>query len=194
MISVQRHLSDDNLIDVCLHVGVSPEEEHHLKACERCEARRADFARFLGQMTDAAVQESDAVFSPERLAKQHARILQRIEHEGRPARVIAFPAIPIYATWTASRRPAMRWLAGAAACGLVIGVLAGHFAHQLPARPSISVRQAPVRPGGGPTLLSATATLTDDEFLGQIESALENPSMPDLRPLDDLTPTAWEAP
>jgi hypothetical protein len=85
----------------------------------------------------------------------------------------------------------MRWLAAAAACGLVIGVLAGHFAHQLPAR-SISARQAPVRPAAGVTLLSATATLTDDEFLGQIESALENPSTPVLRPLDELTPTTWE--
>ena len=37
-------------------------------------------------------QEADAAFPAERLARQRARILQRVDQDGRPARVIAFPA------------------------------------------------------------------------------------------------------
>jgi hypothetical protein len=43
-------------------------------------------------------------------------------------------------------------------------------------------------------LQAVTSTLSDDEFLGQIEMALVSPGAKALRPLDALTPRAWEAP
>ena len=47
------------------------------------------------------------VFRPERLARQQARILERIAHEGRPARVISFPAAPHAAGAPARARHAL---------------------------------------------------------------------------------------
>lgn len=191
MIGRPRHLSDSRLLDICLHVDGTADDEGHVDACERCGARRADLVRLLDELTEAAAHDADLVFTPKQLAKQHARILQRIDQEGRPGRVITFPALPSRATWTPRHRPAMRWLAAAAAAGLLIGLLAGHFAHQLPAR-TLSSRVGPARPGIGPTLAAATAAVSDEEFLGQLESALQSPSTAVLRPLDDLTPTAWD--
>lgn len=193
MIGRSRHLSDNRLLDICLQRGPSAADEGHLDACEPCRMRRADLLRVLEESKDAAAHESDLVFTSKRLAKQHARILQRIEQEGRPARVLAFPSLPLRAPWTPRHRPAMRWLAAAAAAGLLIGLLAGHFAHQFPAR-TLSSRVVPARPGIGTALAVATPPASDEEFLGQLEVALQSPSTAILRPLDDLTPTAWEGP
>ena len=79
--------------------------------------RRAIWRRCSRRSTLVTTAEADAAFSDERLAKQRARILQRLEQEGRPGRVITFPAAhtqrpPLRA------RPGMRWVAGAAAAGL----------------------------------------------------------------------------
>jgi hypothetical protein len=89
----------------------------------------------------------------------------------------------------------MRWIAGAAAAGLIIGLLAGRFVQQLPARSGASTLQnAPAQSPPGPVLQAVSSTLSDDEFLGQIEMASVSHGFKGLRPLDELTPRAWEAP
>jgi hypothetical protein len=185
-----QHLSDERLIDVCFEEPVADTDRQHLAACSTCEERRAVIAHVLDDVTAAGALEADARFSDERLARQRARILQRIEREGRPAQLISFPAVHS-GERTQRSRPATRWIAGAAAAGLIIGLIAGQLVRVLPgssrARSSI-VMQAPTVSA----LQAIPATLSEDEFLGRLEMVVEGSSGASLRPLDDLTPRVWE--
>ena len=195
MIMGHGHLSEERLIEVCLESAPESREREHLEICVECGHRRAEIARLLTDLRDAAVADADAAFPAERLARQQARILQQLEHEGRPARIIAFPAHGAEPS-VLRTRPAMRWIAGAAAAGLVIGLLAGHLAHDFsitrPAfrsqRAVVAARQAPA----APTLRAVATTISEEEFLGQLELAIEGTGGTALRPLDDLTPRVWE--
>jgi len=183
------HLSDDQLLGVCLAEPLPPREQEHLQSCAACSARRHDVDTFLRDASLAAEAEADAAFPPERLAKQHARILQRLANEGRAARVIAFPGHSPEGE-TAKPLPRTRWLAGAAAAGLVIGLVAGHMSRDLRgvrqgASPEgVVVTQLPMRTGN--------AAFLEEELLGQIEMAVASPSGSALGTLNDLTPRAWE--
>ena len=195
MIKAQRHLSDDRLIEVCLESAPARGELLHLDSCVECQARRADIARMLDDVSQVASDEADAVFPAERLARQQARIVQRLEHEGRPGRVIAFPAGHGSDPFVLRTRPAMRWIAGAAAAGLVIGLLAGHLSNFSVIRPAGRATQLAVvaRPDAAtPTLHAVATTISEDEFLGQIDLAIEGSGSTSLRPLDELTPRVWE--
>lgn len=184
-----HHLSDERLIDVCLADTPVDADRQHLDACPACEGRRATIARVLDDVSTAAAADADAVFSADRLAKQHSRILQRIEREGRPARLIAFPA-----AGSSDRmphpRPAARWIAGAAAAGLIIGVLAGQLVHLRP-----NARAMPGALNQRPAVAALQAVsvpLSEEEFLGRLELAVEATTGASLQPLDDLTPRVWE--
>lgn len=194
MIKGQRHLSDDRLIEVCLESAPGQGERQHLDSCAECQGRRADIARMLTDVSLAATAEADEVFTAERLTRQQARILQRVEHEGRPGRVIAFPAGHGSDPFVLRTRPAMRWIAGAAAAGLLIGLLAGHLAHDFSViRPPRQSQIAAARPAVTvPTLQAVATTISEDEFLGQIDMAIEGSGSTSLRPLDELTPRVWE--
>ncbi len=195
MMKGQRHLSDDRLMEVCLESAPGPGDLQHLDSCAECQSRRADIARMLTDVSLAAAAEADEVFPAERLTRQHARILQRVEHEGRPGRVIAFPAGHASDPFVLRTRPAMRWIAGAAAAGLVIGLLAGQLAHDFSVIRPVRATQLAVAirpPAGTPTLRAVATTISEDEFLGQIDIAIEGSGSTSLRPLDDLTPRVWE--
>ncbi len=147
--------------------------------------------RLMDDVSAVLRAEADVVFTDERLARQHAHILRRIEEETRPGQVIAFPnAQPTRPALRA--RPGMRWVAGAAAAGLLIGVAAGHLAHDLPggirAIPSAAIASGSLQP----TLQAVSTTMSEEEFLGQMEIAIETTGGSALRPLDDLTPLVWE--
>jgi hypothetical protein len=186
------HVGDDRLIEICVAGSVTPLEQVHLEGCDACAGRRTRLERFLFEVHEGAAAEADAAFSDERLAAQRARILHRVEQDGRPARVIAFPASASADQRPLRARPAARWIAGAAAAGLTLGLLAGHLAHDLPnfrgasrSAPGVAaVSDAAARPG----LRMATVSMNEDEFLGEVEDALDGPSLPVLRPLNDLTP------
>lgn len=190
------HLSDDRLLEVCLDAGVTPpRDRQHLEACVECEGRRAELARVLSDISAAVTAEADAAFPAERLARQQARILQQLAHDARPGRVIAFPAGHASDPLVRRTRPAMRWIAGAAAAGLVIGVLAGHLAHDFSitsprAAAQMATAVRPVQPE--PTLQAVATTMSEDEFLGMIELAIEGSGSASLGPMDDLTPRVWE--
>jgi hypothetical protein len=186
------HLSDDRLVEVCLDVATTTDEAAHLTSCEQCMSRRSRLELMLREVGDAAVADSDAVFSDDRLASQRSRILQRIEQDGRPARVIAFPAVRLADLRPLRARPVGRWIAGAAAAGLAVGLIAGHLAHDLrkidgPAR-SQTMRSATGTHATAPGFRAVSASVNDDEFIGEIESALEGPQLAVLRPLNELTP------
>ena len=191
MTMTNAHLSDDRLIEVCLDRVPELRERQHLDLCEDCERRRADIARLLTDVSDVAIAEADAAFPAERLAKQQTRILQRLEHEGRPGRVIAFPAhgqeaVPLRA------RPGMRWIAGAAVAGLVIGLLTGHLVRDLTGGRMQPVQAVASLQQPESALRTVPTSLSEEEFLGQIELATQGSGSLVLRPLDDLTPRVWE--
>jgi hypothetical protein len=86
----------------------------------------------------------------------------------------------------------MRWIAGAAAAGLLIGVAAGHLAHDLPGGIRPVPSSATASRGPQPTLQAVSTTMSEEEFLGLLEIAIETTGGSALRPLDDLTPRVWE--
>jgi hypothetical protein len=189
------HVSDDRLVEVCLEQTPTEPEAAHLAACNRCRARRSRLEAMFLEIDHAADVEVDEIFTPERLASQQARILQRIEQDGRPARVIAFPAAPAPEPRPLRTRPAARWIAGAAAAGLTIGLLAGELVHDLPilgrpSRPALVSTSArgTSSPTSRPPAEIVNASFNDEEFLGEIETAIDGPHVPALRPLNDLTP------
>ena len=187
----QGHPSDDRLINLCVDRRALDVEAQHLAGCPACTERRARLAHLLTDVSDVIAARGDAVFTAERLATQRARILQRIEHEARHARVISFPAAHPHAS-SLRTRPGMRWIAGAAAAGLLIGIMAGHFAHQLPHTTAVPVSPAPVaeQPVDAPQFVAVS--LSEEELLGQMEMAVEGTGGSALGPLDDLTPRVWD--
>lgn len=197
-----NHLSDDRLIELCILEAASGAEEQHLASCARCDARRVRLQRLLENVSDTATAAADAAFPPERLARQQARILAHLQHEGRPARVIAFPAGHMQHESGVSRtRPGSRWIAAAAVAGLVVGVIAGRFGHDSalirPGAARVIVARTADQPelratASTATIREVTASISEDEFLSQLEVAVDAPAAAALQPLDDLTPRAWE--
>jgi hypothetical protein len=134
-------------------------------------------------------QQADDAFPAERLARQRARILQRVDQDGRPGRVIAFPAAHTHDGAAPRLRPA-RWatVAAAVAASFVVGLLAEHLAHDIPgtrqsmpaARAQANIPSPQIR------------TTSDDELLGQVELAASGVGPAALRPLDVMTPRAWD--
>ena len=185
------HLSDERLIEVCMAEALPPREQQHLQRCQRCIARRADLEALLADVSSAASAEADAAFPSDRLARQHARILHRVSQAaGRPARVIAFPGhaqepdmVPV--------SPRTRWVAAAAAAGLVIGLVAGHMSRDFPAELRAPAMERPTSVPQ-PNLRAVNAAFSEEELLGQIELAVASPSGSSLGTLNDLTPRAWE--
>jgi len=125
------HLSDDQLAEVYLHSAPMEAERQHLERCGLCEARHADLAHLLAEVTVVARADADAACSPERLDRQKSAILGHIERDPH-GRVISFPAGHTRTPEPIHGHPERRWIGGAAGAGLVIGLLGGHFAQDLP--------------------------------------------------------------
>ena len=182
------HLSDDRLIEICFNFEVTSSDRSHLLACEACEARRSNLAGTLDDIGAAMTQQADEAFPAERLARQRARIIQRVEQDGRPARVIAFPAGHTHDAPPRLRRRRWATVAAAVAASFVVGLLAEHLAHDLPGtRQSIPATRAQA---SIPT--PQIRTSSDDELLGQVELASSGVGPAALRPLDVMTPRAWD--
>jgi hypothetical protein len=186
------HLTDDQLIAMCV-AGTAPSATPgDVDGCASCASRRATFDALLHDVSSAATSEADRIFTPERLTRQHARILHRLGQQGQIARVIAFPHHYGYRT-AMPARPMRRWVAGAAAAAFIVGMVAGHLAHEIPGlrlnAPPPSMYAA-AGPPAGPPHTTASAAISDDDFLREIEAAVS--SGPEgLRRLDRVTPVAW---
>lgn len=187
----EPHLSDDRLIELCVSGGAVPAEGAHLAACTRCELRRASVVQILEELDEAATVEADAAFPPDKLARQESRILQRIDQDGRPGRVIAFPASEAPSRPLRSR-PHLRWAAAVAAAAFLVGVVTGLVAHDIPSRAERSTPQFVASDAEATTLRAVSTTFSEDEFLGQVEQAAGRSGPAALRPLDAMTPRAWD--
>ena len=187
-----QHISDDRLIEICVVTPTPAVEQAHLAVCPRCATRRVEIVGILSELDEAATNAAGEVFPDERLERQHARILQRVDHDGRPGRLVAFPAHQSTSTILMPSRPHMRWAAGVAAAAFAAGVLTGqltrNFTGRIDASPSHVVAnetdQAPLR--------AVPTTFSEEEFLGQIEVAASRNGPAALRPLDAMTPRVGE--
>jgi hypothetical protein len=186
----ERHLSDDRLIEICVTGPALDGEQAHLVECVTCEGRRLSIVGILAELDQAATLEAEAAFPPDRLQRQQTRILHRIEQDGRPGRLIAFPASQ--PTMTLRTRPHVRWAAAAAAAAFVIGLAAGHLVHELPRSDEAAATVVGANETDPALLRVVPTTFSEDEFLGQIELATGLTGPAALRPLDAMTPRAWE--
>ncbi len=136
----QGHLSEQALAEAI----VTGDRPAHIEGCDICAARAVDLGRWLDQVRDAAVMSADRAFPNERLTAQHAQILRRLEQLDEPARVIAFPNQYRLASAPAgARRVASAWVGVAAAAGLFVGAIGGHFSTKA-VPPPVSAASAPV--------------------------------------------------
>jgi hypothetical protein len=138
----------------------------------------------------------DALFSTEHLEAQRAQILRRIEHAGRHARVLAFPASKQGRTGSDRSSVTARWVAAAAAAGLAVGLGLGAMMNfQLsgfwssPGRPAVAAR-APVT-HVTPVAKLSDPGFSDEAFLSEIDQALARRAA-ELEALDALTPHVRE--
>lgn len=190
----QRHLPEDRLIEMCLTGAQAPWEQSHLIGCDECTRRRSILAQVLDEVDAAADLEVDAAFPTDRLARQRARILHRIEQEGRPGRLLSFPVASPPAMMMRPR-PRARWAVAAVAGAFVVGMLAGHLAHDLPVSGNdIRTPRIVSNERDLPPLRAVSTTWSDEEFLAQVEQAAFRASPAALGPLDDMTPRAWDVP
>jgi hypothetical protein len=170
----------------------------HLGVCTPCRTRFSLFADALDGLRADAASQADELFPAERLAAQHALIFRRIEASERPARVIAFPRFR--APLTSRSSHASRWIAGAAAAGLIVGVGVGQvmdLRHIGAAAPGhIQARLTPVpqpaERGSAPLVVANSGE--DELFLSDLDASLSRPSVPELRAIDEFTPRAGEQP
>jgi hypothetical protein len=199
------HLQEERLFEsyMAQRAGdpLDPPVAEHLSDCPSCGARYAELTVFMDTLRRDGDADADAIFTPERLRVQQQQIVRRIEHAGRPARVLSFPGRIVRRTITASTsRAAPRWIAAAAAAGLFVGVAVGasyewssqgRGRNPFIARESATSRSARMTPvatrGGSPADMA-----TDDAFFSDLEIALERPHTRELQAFDALTPHVRE--
>jgi hypothetical protein len=195
------HLDDADFTDIWttrLALGSAesgmPAEEH-LRACDDCRVRFARFSDWLGTLRSDATAEADEAFPTDKLAVQQAQILRRIEAAEHPARVIAFPrfARPVSVQSSGPRR----WIAAAAAAGLLAGVGLGQWLEFRRANSSLSSgtvveRQVPRGPDTARMAVQPASAQDNDESLFlEPELTSSQARVPaSLQYLNAITPTA----
>ncbi len=192
------HLSDDQIIEICLDLPGSVDAAAHIDGCPACTDRHAALWNLLTDTSDAASTSAAVAFSPEWLARQHARIMQRACGAGRPARVLAFPGqAPVHPVFARPSR-VTRWVAAGVAAGLAVGLVTGHLVSRPRvggAMPTAALDAAALDAtpdDGAPSLRPIVASMSDDDFLDQLEIAVARGGPESLRPLDALTQRAWD--
>lgn len=196
-----RHLDDAALAATWIRTAAASAEasgshdasgDPHLATCAECRVRLDALVAWMDGIRSDARLEADEAFPSERLAAQQAIILRRIEATERPARVIAFPKYPVGGA--ARSAPVRRWIAAAAAAGLIVGVGLGQlmdFRHlagdQRPFPADRAVQQTRVE--ATRAAVPASATISEETLLLELEAAA-TPQYEALRAYDTLTPRA----
>jgi anti-sigma factor RsiW len=202
----QRHPSEESLT---AHYFASPETGDevavHLTSCDRCAARYAGLRSALERIHRDGIRDADRVFTPARLAAQRDHIMRKLELVGRAARVIAFPLPTSRFRVAGARSMTTRWIAGAAAAGLLIGLLAGqvldirHHRAELVASSRVAMQssrgivarreESSVRqPLTETTRRASRPGVPDEAFLSEIDASLSTMRVDGLRALDAMTP------
>jgi hypothetical protein len=140
-------------------------------------------SRWLEQTRSLGIAEADAAFPPERLAAQRAQIFRKLEQLDRPSKLLSFPRVAADAMLPAefaghAHRVSSRWIAAAAAAGLILGVIGGRLSVWQP-------KAAPVAPIAASA--KAPETHVDPAEL-LLDSEISQPQIHSLSALDTLTP------
>jgi hypothetical protein len=197
-LKLDGHLDDRALTAIWTDAAMAGGQPSHphLDTCGACRARLAAFSAWMDDLRDDAAAEAGEAFPAERLTAQRAQILRRIEAAERPARVIAFPrfARPMSATATSARR----WVASAAAAGLIVGVALGQIMdlrHSfLGPAPVVDAPMAAARPASPGGVQPASFTMSDEELMSRIEEFEARRIPESLTAYDALTPRARDYP
>jgi hypothetical protein len=196
-LGLRGHLDDDGLAAIWTDASISgiKQVHPHLENCTACRARFVELASWLEDIRTDATSEADEGFPAERLAAQNALILRRLEAAERPARVIAFPrfAQPL----TSRTSHVSRWVAAAAAGGLIVGVGLGQvmdLRHSLlrAAGSQAQVSTPPLTASHDRRVQAISAT-RDEAFLSELDASISR-GVPELRALDAFTPRADDRP
>lgn len=194
-LSLNRHLDDAALAEIWTASapnGPDARSHAHLETCSSCRSRYAALESWLGEIATIARAEADEAFPADRLAMQQHHIMRRLEALDRPARVILFPKHTH--AMSGERTGARRWIAAAAAAGLVVGIAAGQLldlrdALGGPTRPFAEQRTMDAAPAVAtiqPAVLNGAQS--DEAFLTELEEAALSPRVPELATLDAVTP------
>jgi hypothetical protein len=205
MIVRAPHLQDERLYE-CYYAErrgdvLDPPTAEHLSDCDACRHRFDDLSQFMAAIRNDADAELEAAFPPDRLRAQQQEIARRLEGIGRAARIISFPGrLAVRPSNTSTVRLATRWIAGAAAAGLFVGVAAGtafnfggrlNFAQNTRLTMGQPMRPRPQQPLIGSASVGG-ASASDDAFMSDLESALDRPHTSELAVFDALTPHVRE--
>ena len=206
MIVRARHLQESGLFECYLAEQggepLEPPAAEHLIDCAECRDRYGDLRRFMDGLRTEADSELDEVFPPERQRAQQQNVARRIAQLGHHARVISFPGRwPGQPLPAAGPRVAHHWIGVAAAAGLFIGVGLGTvYYSQAPTRGRHTVASRSVAepadtpaPSAVPTQAPQLVSDVNEQFLSELELALERPHTRELVALDELTPHVREA-
>jgi hypothetical protein len=191
------HPREDELLALAVGIDsgwddVAVADVDHVRSCTPCTLRLQALQAWLQSVETAAVAEADAAFPDSRLAAQRDEIMRKLD-AAQNRRVIPFPAA------ATSSAPALafharRWVAAAAAAGLVVGLLTGRLLwDQQPNTARDRGRTAAVvstvqRQAHVPRIERALSHPADEVFLSEIELALESPRVVELQAIDALTP------
>ncbi|MGQ0732961.1 MAG: hypothetical protein ACT4QD_04815 [Acidobacteriota bacterium] len=199
MSGASKHPSRDLLIVLATVAGQPPDPHHartlsHVGSCQACADQLAHLTGTAQALRAELVAHADQEFDERFLVKQQERILDRVSRLGELARVLPFPLRGRVALPGSAR--SRRWISVAAAAGLIVGLLAGQFVHVVPgsSAPDLSpgvIALAPSRlPALGVGLSGSTPSLSDDELLVEVETAVQIRRASALLALDALTPTS----
>jgi len=182
------HLTDDQLVEVYVLMS----DDQHLRGCPDCARRYKALVDALEQCRAEAVTQADAVFTAERLHEQRERIVRRLERHEHPAEVLLFPNRS--GQDPATRRllaPVRRWVAGAAAAGLVAGLFLGFAVdRRVGSLGGGSARS--IGMGVASQRIATERSLNrDEQILSEIEDALTGPRKTfDLGVIEEMTTPA----
>lgn len=198
----RQHPTDERLLELYFEEGAVREDartgsdRRHLHGCEACTWRYTAVTAPLQQLRQDASSEADEVFTPGRLAAQRAAIRHRLEPGAGSPRIVAFPGAPP-ARLRLVRRPAARWMAAAAAAGLLVGVTVGRMAHVGDTTRTarvVSTAEAPrlaserVAPPISALPSPVEAGVAEMNVFYGVETAISRPHVAELSALDELTP------
>ncbi len=185
------HLSDESLLELhTLLLGgehaVAARYLRHVKQCDHCAARLDAVRDDAASLRDDVTASADARITPARLHRQFDVIMRRLD--GQSGRVLPFPVTIHRQTPAPSLR---RWVAVAAACGMVIGLGAGRLIGPVASGP-LSTWQ-PGHPPAQTSVHTGPSHETDEQMLVEIDVALARSPTKEFRALDQLTPRIVDA-
>ncbi len=190
------HLDDAAFAELwtnALADGSAPAGHPHLQGCAECRLRFTSFSNWMEDLRNDAHLEADETLTGDRLAAQQAQIFRRLEAAERPARVIAFPKLPMVSLRPS---PVRRWIAAAAAAGLLAGIGLGQMfdLRRIASGPvTFPVDRVVTTASRGPVNLPAAipvaALFSEESTLAELEEAA-TPHYEALQAYDTYTPRA----